>query len=330
MNDIPLVSFVVPCYNYGRFLPDCLAGIFGQEGYDDFEIIAIDDCSTDDTREILAGYSDRRLRVVHHDVNQGHVTTVNEGFALARGHFIARIDPDDRYRPNFLKTLLPRFANGPSIGMVFGDAAIINGQGIVTTPRCPDIFGGRDFCGNQLLQLLERNYVCAPSAIGRREAWMAGLPIWKGLAFNDWYLNVMIARSSTICYVHDVVADYRIHECNHHSQVVRNKSEELSVFRVLDYVFATPEPDPILERRKQAAKNRIYAIWHLDQAEKYFGVDYFDDAKRCYREAWRKQAGRVLGTGPLRRWAATYLGVRRYERWKSFARGLIPNRTVDE
>jgi FkbM family methyltransferase len=329
MNNTPLVSFVVPCYNYGRYLPDCLGSIFGQEGYDDFEVITIDDCSTDNTREVLAGYSDRRLRVIHHEVNRGHVWTVNEGFALARGRFVARIDPDDRYRPHFLKMLLPKFEGSPHIGMVFGAAAIIDGQGAVTTPCCRNVFGGRDFCGNQLLPLLEQNYICAPTAIARREAWQVGFPIWEGLAFNDWYLNVMIARAYDLSYVHEVVADYRVHACNHHTLIVRSKSEEPSIFRVLDHVFSTAERDPLLEGRKQAAKDHIYATWYLDQAEKYFGTGYFKDARRCYREVWRRQPGRMLRLGLFRRWVMTYLGPRRYERWKSFARRLIHGRPSD-
>src|SRR6266571_2177447 len=94
----PLVSFVVPCYNYGRYLPDCLASIFGQEGAHDFEVIVIDDGSTDNTSEVLRSFTDPRMEVICHSKNLGHVATVNEGLRQARGTFVARIDPDDRYR----------------------------------------------------------------------------------------------------------------------------------------------------------------------------------------------------------------------------------------
>src|SRR5580698_1497884 len=107
----PLVSFVVPSYNYARFLPDCLNGIFNQEGGYDFEVIAVDDASSDNSVEVLESFAhDPRLRIVRHERNQGHVKTVNEGLAAARGQFVARIDSDDRYRPEFLRTLLPKFA----------------------------------------------------------------------------------------------------------------------------------------------------------------------------------------------------------------------------
>src|SRR5262245_28610138 len=125
----PLVSFVVPCYNYGRYLDSCLASIFGQEGQHDFEVIVVDDASTDNTLEVLHAFTDPRLRIIYHRVNLGHVATINEGLSQARGTFIARIDPDDRYRPYFLTTVLEKFLAFPDVGMVYGDAALINEHG---------------------------------------------------------------------------------------------------------------------------------------------------------------------------------------------------------
>jgi glycosyltransferase involved in cell wall biosynthesis len=311
----PLVSFVLPCYNYGRYLPDCLASIFGQTGSGvDFEVVAIDDGSTDDTRALLTACRDQRLRVLYHSVNQGHRLTVSEGLAEARGRFVARIDPDDRLRPNFLAVLLPLFERSPRVGLVHGDAAMINERGEVTCPRCDDgVHGGQPFCGSALLAILERNYLCAPTALARREAWQKHLPVWEGLAFNDWYFNVMIARDYDFAYVPEVVADYRVHGSNHHARVVRDRSEEPSLMRVLDYVFAHAEADAVLEAHKQRARARIYAAHYLDQAEKYFGAGLLADARRCYREVLWRQPGRLLRPGPLRRWLASYLGRQRYE-----------------
>src|SRR5580658_9356881 len=99
----PLVSFVVRSCNYGRYLPDCLNGIFAQEGDYPFEVIVVDDGSSDNSVEVLSRYSnDPRLRTILHEHNEGHVRTFNDGVASARGEFIARIDCDDRYRPDLL------------------------------------------------------------------------------------------------------------------------------------------------------------------------------------------------------------------------------------
>jgi glycosyltransferase involved in cell wall biosynthesis len=323
----PLVSFVVPCYNYGRYLPDCLNSIFGQRGGFDFEIVAIDDCSTDDTAEILKKYAnDRRVRIVSHAVNLGHVITVSEGLAAARGRFVARVDPDDRYRPHFLDSLLPRFETSASTGMVYGDAAVIDAAGNVLTERCDSIHGGRDFQGNELVRILEKNFICAPTAIARREAWQRFLPVWDGLAFNDWYFNVLMAREYDFCYVNEVVAEYRVHGSNHHSRIVLEKKEEPSILRVLDWVYRQAEKNSELQAAKMQARGRVYAAHYLDMAEKYFGVGYSRDARRCYWQVLRNHPAYMLQPGVLRRFFASLVSRRAYDWFKArvCGRTLLP------
>src|SRR5438132_8242141 len=105
----PLVSFVVMAYNLGRFLSDCINSILSQDSFGNFEIVLVNDASTDDTDTVIRSFSDSRIRVIEHHCNQGHVSTANDGFAAARGRFIARIDADDRYQLDFLSKTVPIF-----------------------------------------------------------------------------------------------------------------------------------------------------------------------------------------------------------------------------
>ncbi len=323
MNLMPLVSFVVPCYNYGRYLAECLASIVGQQDETNFEIIAINDASTDDTAEILNSLGSPRLHVVHHETNRGHVATVNEGVALARGAFIARIDPDDRYRPDFLATLLPSFEQFPEVGLVYGDAAVIDERGITSAPSSDRVHHGRDFKGNELIPLLGENYICAPTAIGRRDLWLEALPIPEGLAFNDWYFNLMFARRSEFYYMNRVVADYRVHSTNHHSQIIRNRTEEPSIFSLLDKVFMEQETSADLEDAKQRVRSRVYARHYLTLADKYFGMRMDEDARRCYLRAIRHDASHALKAGVQRRLLETLIGRQPYDAAKSAIKNLV-------
>ena len=313
LSPAPLVSFVVPCYNYGQYLPDCLGGIFGQEGDYDFEIIAVDDASTDNTQEVLRAFAEPRLRVITHEKNTGHVATVNRGLAEARGKYVVRIDPDDRHRPLFLRKTVPILEKYPEVGLVYGNIALINAQGQVTAEPGGMTRRARDFKGNELITILQRNYICAPSVIARREAWMSAWPVPEGLAFNDWYFNVMIARQWEYYYVHDVLADYRVHSANHHSRIVINKTEEPSVLWVLSKIYSDAEQLPDLEKAKWQSRHRIYASQYLDFAEKYFGAHLNGDARRCYGRAIRHDPSLLLKPEVLRRFAATWLGRSFYE-----------------
>jgi glycosyltransferase involved in cell wall biosynthesis len=318
-----MISFIVPCYNYARFLPECVESIFKLDGGLEWELVLIDDASTDNTQDVIRSFSDPRIRVITHPVNHGHARTMNEGLRAARGEFIARIDPDDRYRPGFLTAVMGKFKTFPEIGLVYGDVALIDEQGQVTVERCDREHGGRDFKGNELVRLLEHNFICAPSVIARRSAWLAVAPVPEHLAFNDWYFTVMMARTHEFYYVDEVIAEYRVHGANHHTMIARNKIEEASILWVLDHVFASAESNPEIERAKRAARRRIYGAQYFDMANKYFGWSHERDARRCYLAALRHRPTYLAHAGLLRRLAATCIGRPRYDWLKSTARGIL-------
>jgi glycosyltransferase involved in cell wall biosynthesis len=318
-----MISFIVPSYNYARFLPECVESILKLDGEFEWELLLIDDASTDNTQDVIRSFSDPRIRVITHPTNLGHARTMNEGLRAARGEFIARIDPDDRYRPGFLTVAMRKFQAFPEVGLVYGDVALIDERGQVTVRRCDREHGGRDFKGNELVRLLERNFICAPSVIARRSAWLEAAPVPEHLAFNDWYFTVMMARAHEFCYVDEVIAEYRVHSANHHSMIARDKTEEASILWVLDRIFASAESDPALERTKRMARRRIYGAKYLEMADKYFGWSHERDARRCYLAALRYQPAYLAHSGLLRRLAATSIGRARYDRLKSAVRGIL-------
>lgn len=316
MQNRPLTSFVVPCYNYGRYLRNCLDPIFSQKGNPEIEVIAINDCSTDDTLDILKSYKDPRLQIIDHEVNRGHVFTVNEGIEKTRGKYVVRIDPDDRHRPTFLQTLLPVLEADPEIGLAYSNVAIMDDKGKISVERADTEHGGKDFTGNELIALMKKNFICAPSVIARREAWLGAWPVPEGLAFNDWYFNLMLARRWRFHYCDEVLADYRVHGSNWHTKVSRDGSEERSVLWLLDRLYTELEDSPELEEAKQQAKAAVYASQYLDFATKYFGHGMSGDARRCYAEAWRWAPESFKRSPHLRLWLASLLPREWYDALK--------------
>lgn len=113
----PLVSILLPVFNGEPFLGAALASLIGQT-HRDFEIIAIDDGSTDGSLAILraAQIKDPRVRIVTRE-NRGLVATLNEGLDLARGRFVARMDADDIAYPDRLAAQLAMFAANPGAAL---------------------------------------------------------------------------------------------------------------------------------------------------------------------------------------------------------------------
>lgn len=104
-DKIPLISVIIPVYNVASFIEEAVNSILNQT-IQDFEIIAIDDCSTDATIDILEGIKDPRIKIIKKEKNRGLIDSLNLGFKIAQGKYIARMDGDDiSLRERFQKQL---------------------------------------------------------------------------------------------------------------------------------------------------------------------------------------------------------------------------------
>ena len=125
---MPKISVILPIYNAQAFIADAVKSVLTQS-VQDFELILIDDASSDRTSEILTGMLDPRIRVIRHDANRGLVTSLNEGLRLASGNFIARMDHDDIALPDRFARQLALLEQHSSIGVVGTGYRLIDGVG---------------------------------------------------------------------------------------------------------------------------------------------------------------------------------------------------------
>ncbi|WP_404790610.1 glycosyltransferase family 2 protein [Altericista sp. CCNU0014] len=119
-------SVIIPVYNASTYIEQSLNSVFDQS-YQDFEVIVIDDGSTDDTAEQVHRFSDRAtLRYVHQS-NAGPAAARNTGMKMAAGQFIAFLDGDDLWHPQKLAAHLSRLQNSPRMGMSFNWFEVLYG-----------------------------------------------------------------------------------------------------------------------------------------------------------------------------------------------------------
>jgi glycosyltransferase involved in cell wall biosynthesis len=113
----PLVSFIVASYNYGRHIGRTLQSILDQTEQD-FEIVVVDDGSTDNSLDVIRSFGDPRVRLHVNDSNLGSVPTYNRGTSLARGDFLTYLDSDDWIEPRKAEEQVAYFRRHPEVEVV--------------------------------------------------------------------------------------------------------------------------------------------------------------------------------------------------------------------
>jgi hypothetical protein len=123
---VPKISVIVPNYNHARYLPARLDSIFAQT-HEDFELIFLDDASTDNSQSVFAQYSrDPRVRSILSQKNSGTFAQWNQGIRLARGDYIWIAESDDSAHEQLLEVLLTRLDEHPNVGLVSCSSNLID------------------------------------------------------------------------------------------------------------------------------------------------------------------------------------------------------------
>ena len=122
----PKVSVIIATYNRAGLLPRAVNSVLNQT-YEEYEIIIVDDASSDDTQQIIAGFDDPRIRSVRHEVNCGQSVATNAGIERARGVYVTLLDDDDEWPADRLRRMVAVLDDAPpNVGLVYGWRILVN------------------------------------------------------------------------------------------------------------------------------------------------------------------------------------------------------------
>lgn len=225
---LPKVSILVPSYNRSGLLKKALNSIF-QQTFTDFEVIVVDNCSTDDIGQLITSLDDCRLIYIRNDANIGAVNNYNKTLRLARGQYIyAFSDDDTMLDTDNLKIKVDIMDAHQSVGIVYSNYHIIDEQGEVigenyftNTPLLEKIIANPLLKAKDAFSILESgtNFVCMTSALLRGSVLKE-----NHLEFNnqlrylvDWNLWLHMSLFCDFYYVDKVLTGHRRHAQNESS-----------------------------------------------------------------------------------------------------------------
>jgi len=197
---------IIPTYNRASLVTSAIKSVINQT-YQDYEIIVIDDGSTDNTLDVLAAYSDQiKYVLLPHSGNPA--TARNAGLSIAEGEYVAFLDSDDEWLPEKLERQVQILNSNPEIGLICSNALVrYHGREQMDQLYLHPDWG---FSGSVLPELLERNFIITSTTIIRRAILektgaFCQLP---ALTAEDYDLWLRIASLSNIHFIPDALAIY--------------------------------------------------------------------------------------------------------------------------
>lgn len=136
MTGRPIVSVVMAAYNGAHLIGETLASL-GVQTMPDFEVLVVDDCSTDATRDVVRAWPDARVRLIAAPVNGGPVRARNLAFAQARGRYVAGLDQDDICLPDRFARQVAYLDAHPHVTLVAAAASVFEGDATRASPHAP-------------------------------------------------------------------------------------------------------------------------------------------------------------------------------------------------
>jgi glycosyltransferase involved in cell wall biosynthesis len=199
----PIVSIITPSFNQERFIEQTIQSVFAQD-YSNIEYIIIDGGSTDGSVEVIKKYGDRLAWWVS-EKDKGQTDAINKGFTRARGAILAWINSDDTYEPQAISEAVAYLAQHPEVGMVYGDANLIDEDGQII---------GRFPARQTDYRKLRRGYVHIPqqTTFFRANLWQKVAPLDDSFYFAmDYDLWVRLSKLAPLVYTPRLWANFRLH-----------------------------------------------------------------------------------------------------------------------
>lgn len=269
----PKVSVCIPSYNYSRFISDAITSVLNQS-LGNFELVIVDDNSTDDSESVIRGFQDSRIRYFRNEVNLGITANWNKCLSLARGSYVCIMGADDIYFPDFLTRMCFVLDSNFDVGFAHCAFKLIDEDGKIL--RVYQRYARDSVENGQCVfrKLLLGNYVMFSSVLIRKECLRILGGFDSGLSYTlDWEMLARMSLAYKVAYVSEPLSCFRTHSSNLTRSCVLSGRYLTDGFRAIDLMLAQIPQHSGLETLKGEA-SRYKSRYLLNNiSERIMSVD---------------------------------------------------------
>lgn len=299
---MPKVSVIIPNYNHAPFLRQRIDSVLEQT-FTDFEVILLDDCSTDNSVQILEEYAQKHSHVTFYPNTKNTGSTFaqwNKGVQLAKGDYVWIAESDDFCAPNLLETLVPLLDENPNVGLAFAQSFIVDERGKKINNFIENykfiyddferwqsdfIVNGQKECTDYLI--FSNTIPNASGALMRKSVYQNCGGAETGWRLNgDWFFYIKMLLQSDLAFSAKPLNYFRQHQQTQRYKAKTNHVVFDEIIYTLEFVENNAPVDPA--KMQQAYKN-VAGWWGGSLSRQQFSRMYVKENYRLFRYFRKKR-----------------------------------------
>lgn len=280
-----MVSVIIPNYNHATYLKQRIETVLNQS-YQNFEVIILDDCSKDNSKEVIEHYRNhpKVSNIVYNEVNSGSVFKQWEkGVGLAKGELIWIAESDDYAHSCYLEKMIPFLQSDPELGFVYCNVYKVNTKGAIAPitfaeKRNKDLSTskwsksyvkpGKEEIKENFIRACTINNVSG--VLFKKEALLKVAPFDRSFKYlGDWYCYLKLCNHYNIGYLHETLNYYRDHEVNTSKSFQNNLIFLEEYFKLFDWISSNinyVKPHIIKKYFHQYTRHSVIKDWNIKVA----------------------------------------------------------------
>ena len=224
----PLVTVIIPAYNHEDFVVEAIESVLSQS-CKDFELLIVDDGSTDSTLDQIRTFDDPRIRIIVQE-NRGAAEALNRALGEATGSYISVLNSDDRYHADRLQVLSETLKRNPEVQLAVTGINVINGEGASETASWLE--RGLDYykkSGTVFFAVVRDNFICSTSNFFFRRELLEKTGTFSPLRYcHDLDFVLQASIHGEVSCLDEVLLDYRVHGAN---TIKKSQSDDSGLFK---------------------------------------------------------------------------------------------------